>query len=154
MEEKKLSKLERKQLKKLQRPSLILAISLFMGVTAVNIVIYYHDIFTGIEGLERPPLFQLILLEVVAILVGFSSFYFPSKLLIKDLTSGKKRIELQPIAYKFVKNMDGKPAYSFKLKNALTVIVDKTLYNTSKIGDELIVEYTPKSSYVFDVRKK
>jgi hypothetical protein len=151
MKEQKLSKAERKELKKLQLPSLLLGITLFAGISVINIIIYFRDIVIG--ATDRPPLSQLIFIEVFAGLLSFFSFYFLSKNLMKDLASGKKNIDLQVVTYKFIKNIDGKPAYLLKLKNALTVLVDKALFNRTNVGDTLEVEYSPKSAHVFTQRK-
>lgn len=151
--EEQLSKSEKKQLKKLQRPSLILAISLFIGITTFNLIIYYHDIVTGIEGLERPPLSQLIIIEVAAGIIGFITYYFLSKKTIKDLSNGKKQIEQLAVTFKFVKNENGQPAYSLKLKNALVVIVNPSLFKTINVGDQVQVEYASETSHIFNVSK-
>lgn len=153
MKQETLSKVERKELKKLQRPSILLAAALFVVITALNFTIYNQDVLTGMESMGKPPISQLIIVQVIALILAGITFYFLSKKSIKDLMSGQKVVDEQTVIYKFIKNHEGKPAYTFQLGNKLTVFVDVAQYKSTKVGDPLTIEYAPASSHIFGVRK-
>ncbi len=148
-----LSSSERKLLKRQTRFALILGIVLFAVLTAINLVLYYHDLVTGIEGVERPPVSQLIIVEVVAVAVGVSSYYFPSKKWLKDLSNNQKHREESTVHTMFVKNNNGMPEYTLRLMNKLLVVTDKATYGSLKVGDRVAITYAPASAYVFHAEK-
>lgn len=148
-----LSSPERKALRSQTRMALIIGTSLFILLTGLNLAIYYRDVLTGIGGVERPPLSQLIIIEVAAFIIGLSSYYFPSKKWIKDLSLGTKEEDMSVVHMRFVKNNDGAPQYTLRLMNNLIVVIDKQLYSSLHVGDRVNISYAPQSSYVFDVRK-
>ena len=145
---------DKKLLRKQQRPAKLLATGLILMITLVNLAMYFRDILVDIDGLERPPLSQLIIVEVAAVLIGFSAYYFPSKNFLKDLFSGTKKVETVEVIRKYLKRGSSKPEYTFILKNKLSVQVDKTLYTEVSEGDSVIVNYVPHSSFIFSTAKK
>lgn len=153
MRETKLSKSERRELKKLQRPSIILSIGLLLIITGVNLVIHFHDVVTGIEGLARPPISQLIIIEVVALLLAFISFYYLSKKSILDLANNTKQNEQFVITHRYMKNNAGIADYLLKLKGAFEVSVDLQIYKNVKVGDLVEVSFAPESHHVFEVKR-
>lgn len=150
---KALSSEERKTLKKEKRPAMMLGVLLFAGISITNLVIYYQDIILGTEGLERPPIIQLIIIEIAALAVGFSTYYFPSKKVIKDLSVNEKLVEENAVQKKFIRNVNGKPEYTVRLANNLLVSVDKSLYSNLSAGDTVKVSFAPLSSHIFSTER-
>lgn len=154
MSEEKLSKAERSELKKQNRPAKVLALLLFAGITLINLAFYYQDILLGNEDLDRPHISQLVVIELIAIGIGFSSYYFPSRKLLKDLSQNKKITEENPVVSTFVKNVNGQPEYNVRLANSMNVAVERDVFKSVKKGDQLIVSYAPQSTHVFSAMKK
>lgn len=148
-----LSKSERSLLRKQCRPALLLGIILFVGVSVVNHIFYFQDVLLGTPDIGRPPIAQLICIEIVALILGFVSFYFPSKKVLKDLAKNEKNTEEQKVISTFVKNDNGKPNYTIRLANSINVTVDRDLFKSINKGDALSVSYAPKSEFVFSVSK-
>lgn len=153
MKKEKLSPDERKILKRQERPAIMLAVGLLFTISILNLAMYYQDVLLGTEGVERPPVSQLIVIQVFAVLLAFVSFYFPSKKLIKDLSTGLRYSEELVIAYKFVQNKDSKRAYTLKMQNSLMVLVDQQFFKSVQVGDVIEVQYVPESLYVFGAKQ-
>jgi hypothetical protein len=149
----KLSKKERRILRKQQRPAFILAMVLLLGTTTINLILSFPDIATGLEKLDRPPISQFLIVEAFSFVLALATFYFLTKKVIKDLSNGVKNIDKQTVVVKFVKNNAGKPDYTVRLQNAMIISVDKVLFKSIDKGSELTVEYAPGSQNVFAVQK-
>lgn len=147
------TKEDKKELKKIMRPSIVLAIVFFIAISATNFTFYYRDILTDTEGLQRPPFMQLVLIEVFAFVLAFITFYFLSKSLLKDLGNGKKNVEHQEVSKKYVKMNNGERQYLLLLKNNITAVVNKTFYAQTSVGEKVMIEYTPKAIHVFKVER-
>lgn len=144
---------ERKALKKQTRPALLLGTLIFLLITILNLLIYYQDVILGEEGAERPPMYQLIVVEALAISIGTTAYYFPSKKWLKDLSKNQKNTEANAIHSMFVKMENGKPAYTLRLINKQIVEIDKGLYKTLTVGDTVEVTYAPVSEFIFGAEK-
>lgn len=153
MKKESLSKLERSILRKQNRPALLLGIILFVGVSIVNHVFYFQDVLLGTPDIGRPPIAQLIIIEIVAFILGFISYYFPSKKVIKDLSKNEKYTEEQLVVSTFVKNDNGKPNYMVRLANSMNIAVDRDLFKSVKKGDALSISFAPTSEFVFTSSK-
>ena len=153
MKKENLTQSERSALRKQSRPALLLGTILFVGVSVVNHVFYFQDVLLGTPDIGRPPIAQLIIIEVVALVLGFISYYFPSKKVIKDLSTNEKTIEEQKVLSTFVKNENGQPNYMVRLANSMIIAVERELFKSIKQGDSLEVSYAPNSELVFNSSK-
>lgn len=150
----KLTSQEKKALKKEQRPSFLLGVSLIFVLSALNILFYFKDIVLGIDGLERPPVSQLIIIEIIAAILGITLYYYLAKNVLGDIKAGAKQVESTSILQKFFKRIDGDLVYLIRLKNGLETTVDKTTYTTFNEGDNVDVRYSPRTKLVHSLSQQ
>ena len=153
MGKEKFSRSEQKTLRQQTRHAILFALGLFSVISVFNVVIFFRDIILGIEGLERPSIGQFMLIQTMGFIIAISVFYFPSKKILKDLSSKFKNSEVLEVGFKFIQNKDGKPVYTLKMKNALIVTVQSEFYKSVQVGNLIEVQYASESLYVFGVKK-
>lgn len=147
------TKEDKKVLRKLLRPSILLSTTLIIVISVVNFTFYYRDILTGTEGLGRPPISQLMIIEIIAFMIGSLTLIFMAKSVTRDLIKGIKSIEYPKITHKFVKLENSKRVYSLKLSNKMIIGIDKNLFENLIIGENIHLEYAPNSFHVLKTAK-
>ena len=129
MEEIKLTVSDRKLLKKQQRPTFLLAAGIFVTLTALNSLFHYKDVILDMEMIERPPIAQLITIQIVGTLISFGIYFSMAHTVLKDLRSGSKTSEQTKIIAKYLKRIDGELTYFVKLGNGIEATIDKSSFS-------------------------
>lgn len=147
----KLSSKERRVLRKEQHPAFLLGFGILLLMTALNFAFHYKDVIMGMDVIERPPISQLIVIQIVALIIGPSIYYFMARNVLKDLKSGIKNIEKTVVLKKFFKRIDGKLEYFLRLTNGLEMNVDKASYQTFDENESILAHYSPNTKRVFSI---
>lgn len=148
-----LTKEDKKKLRRLLRPTILLSTMLITVISIVNFTFYYRDILTGTEGLGRPPFAQLMTIEIIAIVIGTLTLIVMTRLVLRDLINGIKSIEYPSITHKFVKLENNKRVFSLKLNNKMIIGIDKNLFENLMIGEKIHLEYAPNSFHVLSTER-
>lgn len=146
-----LTSLDKIALRKHLKAPLIFSLSLFVMISIVNLAFHFMDVLTGIEVVERPPVLRLIVIEIIAFAIAFMSFYFLTRNIQKDLSSGKKQKEKGKIVRKFAQKENGQLIYRLRLESKRNVDVDKSLYSILSEGDLIHVSFAHHSNFTFEV---
>jgi hypothetical protein len=149
-----LSNSERKQLRKQLRPAVQLALLVLLVTTGVNLAFQYMDVLTGVDSVERPPLFRFFVIEVLVLVFSGMIFFTLSAKVRRDLRGGKKVVEGTSVLKKFAKRINGQLAYKLQLRNKQIIDVNKETFNLLSDGSEIQYGYAPRSLFVFDVIPK
>lgn len=152
MEEIKLTASDRKLLKKQQRPTLLLAGGIFVTLTALNFLFHYKDVILDMEMIERPPVAQLITIQIVGTVISFGIYFSMARTVLKDLRSGSKTSEQTKIIAKYFKRIDGELSYFLKLGNGIEATVDKSSFTRYTESQPVRIEYAPKTKLVYNLQ--
>ena len=145
-----LTSLDKIALRKHLKTPFIFTLSLFVMISLVNLAFHFMDVLTGIEVVERPPVLRLIVIETIAFAIALMSFYFMTRNVQKDLSSGRKQKEKGKIVRKFAQKENGQLIYRLRLKSKRNVDVDKSLYTILSEGDMIFVSFAPHSNITFE----
>ncbi|TNF46612.1 MAG: hypothetical protein EP305_10485 [Bacteroidetes bacterium] len=146
-----LTSMNKSTLKKQLRAPFIFTLSLFVMISLVNLAFHFMDVLTGVEVVERPPVSRLFIIEGFAFLIAFFSFFFMTRNVRRDLSSGKKQNEKRKIVRKYVRKENGLLIYQLLLENKRNIDVDQFLYSKLTEGDVVNVSFAPNSNLTFDV---
>lgn len=152
MQTQNLSSEERRLLRKEQRPALLLGFGILFVMTALNFLFHFKDVVMNMDVIERPPISQLITIQVFATLIGPAIYYFMARNVITDLKKGTKNIENTVVLMKFFKRIDGKLEYFLRLANGLETNVDKSRYLEFNENESIVAHYAPSTKTVFSVQ--
>jgi fumarate reductase subunit C len=144
---------EKKVLRRQLVPSILLSVGLITVITLVNLAMHYMDVLTGINGVGRPPVSRLWIIELIAVLIGTFTFLYLTKKVRKDLLSGKKIITTFLVKRKYSKKENGTVNLKLILSPNLTVDVSNGTYASIGEGDLVEVARTAYSEHVFRVNK-
>jgi hypothetical protein len=147
----KLSNSERKLLRKQLRSAVQLALLVLLVTTGVNLAFQYMDVLTGVEAVERPPIFRFFVIEVLVLSFSGLIFFTLSAKVRSDLRGGKKVVEGTSVLKKFAKRINGQLAYKLQLRNKQIIDVNKETFNLLSDGSAIQYGYAPRSLFVFDV---
>ena len=148
----KLTASDRKLLKKQQRPTLLLAGGIFVTLTALNFLFHYKDVVLGMEMIERPPVSQLITIQIVGTLISSGIYFSMARAVLKDLRSGSKTSEQTKIIARYFKRIDGELTYFVRLKNGIEATVNKSNFSKFIENQPIRIEYGSKTKLVFDLQ--
>lgn len=152
MVEIKLTASDRKLLKKQQRPTFLLAGGIFVTLTALNFLFHYKDVVLGMEMIERPPVTQLIMIQIVGTLISIGIYFAMAQAVLQDLRSGLKSSEQTKIIAKYFKRIDGELTYFVKLSNGIEATVDKSSFTGYIENQPIRIEYAAKTKLVYDLQ--
>lgn len=152
MEELKLTPSNRKLLRKQQRPTFLLAGGIFVTLTALNFLFHFKDIVLDMEMIERPPIAQLIAIQIVGTVISIGIYFSMARTVLQDLRSGSKTSEQTKIKAKYFKRIDGELTYFVKLGNGIEAMVDKSSFTEYTESQPVRIEYTPKTKLVYDIQ--
>jgi hypothetical protein len=152
MEEIKLTRVNRKLLKKQQQPTFLLATGMFLMLTLLNFLFHYKDVVLGMDMIERPPLMQLIAIQITGTVISAVVYFAMARSVLMDLRKDTKWSERTKISAKYFKRIDGDLTYFVKLKNGIETHIDKSMFPLFNEEQLVIVEYAFNTRLVFDLQ--
>lgn len=148
-----LTSMNKKSLRNQLRAPSIFTLSLFLMISLVNLAFHFMDVLTGVDVVERPPVSRLFIIEGFAFLIAFGSFFFMTRNVRRDLSSGKKQNVKGKVIRKFVRKENGLLIYQLLLENKRNVDVSQALYTKLSEGDFVNVSFAPSSNLTFEVER-